>query len=82
MVMDDCGNVFSIEKSNLGEYLEQIKKYKTPNHMCFKSSGNALTQSYLCLQYPLTKVMNILLNMEKKIQHRENEQKTMQKVTK
>jgi hypothetical protein len=66
MVMDDCGNVFSIEKSNLGEYLEQIKKYKTPNHMCFKSSGNALTQSdYLCLQYPLTKVLNILLNMEK-----------------
>jgi hypothetical protein len=43
MVMDDCGNVFTIEKSNLGEYLEQIKKYKTPNHMCLKSGGNALT---------------------------------------
>lgn len=24
MVMDDCGNGFTIEKSNLGEYLEQI----------------------------------------------------------
>jgi hypothetical protein len=43
MVMDDCGNVFKNEKSNLGEYLQQIKKYKTPNHMCFKSGGNALT---------------------------------------
>jgi hypothetical protein len=43
MVMDDCGVLFSNEKSNLGEYLEQIKKYKTQNHMCFKNRGNAPT---------------------------------------
>jgi hypothetical protein len=36
MVMDDCGNVFSIEKSNLGEYLEQIKKIEDTKSYVFQ----------------------------------------------